>query len=34
MTTISQNSVLKSAEVFDKMSAIMKLHGDEIVKKV
>ena len=28
------STVLKSAEIFDKMNAIMKMHGSEIVKRV
>jgi len=28
------STVLKSAEIFDKMNAIMKMHGSDIVKRV
>ncbi len=29
-----QDTTLKSSEIFDKMNAIMKMHGSEIVKRV
>jgi hypothetical protein len=31
---MSQGETLRSAEVFEKMNAIMKMHGSEIVKRV
>ena len=31
---MSHSETLRSAEVFEKMNAIMKMHGSEIVKRV
>jgi hypothetical protein len=31
---MTQAETLRSAEIFDKMNAIMKMHGSEIVKRV